>query len=306
MHHSVRCAFALATFCVAAGAAPLMPTGLTITVPAGTTDASNPYTDDVLLETITFGGTTFRFTSDEITIVRTALVTANRSGVNADYGDSDTGSDNDPNPFVKAGLVAEGVSPAGIQESMNPAIQDRAIVAAFSTRSLNQGIDGEGADYVVNLLFARGVLDSDAAADALPELVFFERGVNSSFSVRAITGGTIAAPILSSATEVLVANLWRTGVLIDPTESAAQELGVAGIDLSDLGAGSTPVYGVQITSTRGSGADLYGVFMTNAVQANYRALPAGINAGGAEIPESATWMLTTAGMLCVGYLKFRK
>lgn len=280
-------------------AVALKPTQLSVSVPAGsnnpqadgstltyniqgsgstaklvgtTTAATQTFVDDVLLSTITFGGVTLN--SGNMRQASKARVVSGRTYINAEYGDQDTGSDGNPNPFVSAGDIAEGATlPPAIRESTDPSIQDKAIREAFNSLSLSQGVDGEGTNYTYNLIFDSGIIDSSTAVDSTPELIFFERGANSSFSVKAIIGGTFETPVFATKTvNIAIADLLPSGVYIDTIEiSTKQELGVVGVDLNDFGLSANQVvYGVQLTSTVGSGADIYGQFLTAANPSQFR------------------------------------
>lgn len=285
--------------------------GITLTKPATTSTENQPrtgltgataYVDDVFLSTVTFGSTTFSTAGGQFRGVGNVNVVSGATNVNAEYGDFDTGSDGNPNPFVIAGL-----NPAD-SESTNPAIQRPSIRAAFNSLSLVQGIDGEGAPYVLDLIFQRGINDNDAALDSVPELIFFERGVNSTYSIQVITGGTFNAPIFapntitvnSGATGGANPQSRATGYFIDTVEiGTGQELGATGLDLNSFFNGTaTTVFGVRITDTNGS--DLYGNFLSAASTSQFVPVPAALQGDGflAEtvvIPETGTGLLTLVG-----------
>ncbi|MDB6172522.1 MAG: sorting protein [Chthoniobacteraceae bacterium] len=280
---------------------------LVVTIPAGTNNgtrdgksAANAFVDDAYLNTIKFTGTTgptntysagtsASFTNNAFRPVTVARVTANNANVNAEFGDLDNGSDGNPNPFVSAKLVAEGFNltsdPNPTRESVDPAIQNPAIAASLNSLSLVQGVDGES-DYTMNLFFGSGVNDSNPAVDSAPELLVFERGVNSDFTVRAIIGGTIAVPLFAPNTVTFTRNAAaNTGFYIDTIEiTGGQQLGAYGVDLNDFftGAPST-VYGVQIASITGSGSDLYGTFLS-AINPNQFVAPL---SGAEPVPEGS-------------------
>lgn len=254
-------------------AVTLTPSEVTVTVPTGSNNgtrngsSSQPYIDDVFLNRITFGGATYTSSGSSYRAVSYATVITGRNFINAEYGDSDTGSDGNANPYVQAGIVAEGaILPDTIRESTDPNIQDPAITASFNSLSLTQGIDGEGTDYTFDIFFQNSIFDNSSSADQAPELVFFERGANSDFSIQLILGGTTSDPVLGNTLNILRSELFGTNIFIDTIEiNGGQRLGVAGLDLSDFGiAANTPVFGVRIGSLNNSGADLYGAF-TSAV-----------------------------------------
>lgn len=248
------------------------------------TSASTAYIDDILLNSITFGSsTTFQRTTNQTTnqirTIQDARVFTGRGNINAEYGDQDDSRDGNPNPFVSAGIVSSGNPSDAQRESTNPtATQDNAIRASFSTLSLSQGIDGEELPFSYDLVFQNGILDDNSAVDQVPELIFFERGVNSDFSVQAITGGTVSNPTFSPNTvEVLRGNLWPTGVYIDTVEIGdGQQLGAVGLDLNDFGVGANPVYGIRVTALNDSGPDMYGQFITAREARQFTGVPSAV------------------------------
>jgi hypothetical protein len=254
-------------------AAVLKPTGMTVTVPSnsnntGTGSSSSPYNDDILLNSLTFGGTTFQSNNGQFRAVLRADVISGAENVNAEYGDRDNGADKNPNPFVSAGIIKEGANlPTTTRESTKPSIQEASIKEAFSSLSVSQGVDGEGPAYNLQLIFQNGVVDNNSAVlDQVPELVFFERGASSEFTVRAITGGTNANPVYSPNTVTVRSNnYYKSGIYIDTTEiTGGQELGVVGMDLNDFGLTATDiVYGVSLSSINNTGADIYGQFLSS-------------------------------------------
>lgn len=255
-------------------AAVLKPTSVNVTVPTNSQNgtrngasAGQAYVDDILLDSITFSGTTFRSNNGQFRAIERANVISGAANVNAEFGDNDTGSDGNPNPFVSAGIISEGATlPETTRESTDPSIQSSSIRAAFNSLSVAQGVDGEGANYNLQLIFQNGITDNSSAADQIPELVFFERGANSQFTVRAITGNSLTNNPTYAPTTVSVVNndYFKSGKYIDTNEiDSGQELGVVGIDLNDFGLGANDVvYGVSLTSINGSGADLYGQFVS--------------------------------------------
>lgn len=235
--------------------------------PTKLTGNTQAYVDDVLLKEMEFGGGTIFLTNTNMRQSARAQVFSNRSAINAEFGDSDTGSDSNPNPFVSAGIINEGATLSdATRESTDSNIQDRAIQSAFNSLSLSQGIDGEETtNYVYRLTFDNGIVDNNNAVDQAPELLFFERGHNSTFLIRAITGGTISNPTFApTSVNVVTADLLPSGIFINTIEiPGKQELGVVGYDLNDFGvAADQVVYGVQISSTGLTGADIYGQFLT--------------------------------------------
>ena len=263
------CLMALTFGVSTAKATPIRPTNVMVSTPGGTNDPTNPYTDDVLMDQLVFGAVNFRRIDNAFRAVQYAKVYFNRSSVNAEFGDNDDGNDGNPNPFVAAGLLAPGQALTdATRESTVPGVQDAAIRAAFSTFSISQGVDGEGPDYSIDLIFTQGIVDSNPnrTNDGQPELIFFERGLNSDFRIQVILGGNVWTPILSDPFDVLQATMWATGIQIDTIEiNPAQQLGAIGLDLGEFrrnGAriGNSPVYGIRVTSINGTGADFDGIF----------------------------------------------
>lgn len=303
---------ALVLLAVVAAAAPILPTSIIVTSLSGGNNgtrngssAGTAYVDDAMLVTLVFPGGTYNASQGKFKAVRSARVVSGAANVNAEYGDLDNGADGNPNPFVTAGIVAEGVAvPLATQESVDPAIQNPAIAAAFNGLSLVQGIDGEGAEYVLDLVFQNGILDNNSAADTAPELAFFERGVNSSFRVTLILGGTLQNPVLHpTSVDVLASQLWPSGVWIDTVEitTGGQQLGVVGLDLNEFGLpANTPVYGVRITSLGGTGADLYGNFLAALNTNQFVPLTDDLS-----LPEPGTMVLLGSALAVLG-LKMRR
>jgi len=285
-------------------------TSITVTTPVGSNDPdpAGGYSDDVILDALAFGpGVVYTNPAGQFRSIQWANVLSGATSVNAEYGTTDDGNDGNPNPYVSAGIIAEGAAlPDATRESSNPSIQNPTIAAAFNGFSLSQGIDGEGPDYVIDLVFDAGVSDdNDAGSDLTPEFIFFERGVNSDINVQLIVGGTLDAPILSpNSIDVLRGNLWPSGVSIATIEISpnSQQLGVAGLDLSDFfGANPVvPAYGVRVTSINGSGADLYGIFLSAVSPATqFLPVPAGLNPN--TVPEPAACGLFGLGLLAIGW-----
>lgn len=268
-------------------------TGTATSLTSTQTGASTAFVDDVLLRSITFAGVTFQRNStyNIVEAVR-VRVTSGRANINAEFGDQDLanngGSDGNPNPFVSAGVATTGTNLSGetnaIRESQDPYIQDRALSAAFNSLSISQGTDGEAA-HAYRLTFDQGIVDNNNATDNVPELIFFERGSNSAFSLRAITGGTFDAPTFAPTTVSVAGNTATetpSGVFIDTSETpTAQQLGVVGIDLNEFGlTAGQAIYGFDLT-TDNTGADIYGNFATGTTS-QFRTTPAAL------VPEPLT------------------
>ncbi len=287
-----------------ADAAIIQPNSIAVSVPSGSNDPTSPYTDDVLLDQLVFGSVRYRRLDNALRAVMYAKVYYQRTGVNADFGDNDDGDDGNPNPFVAAGLISptETLTDA-LRESTVPSIQDAAIRAALATFSLSQGVDGENTDYGIDLLFSQGVRDDRPnRSDRTPELVFFERGANSSFTVRAILGGTLDNPLVSDAITISSTMLWQTSFQINTIEiDEGQALGAIAIDASDftlngVSIGNAIVYGVRITSTDTSGADIFGVFALSNNPNRFSDLPAGM---GVPEPAPAATLALGLGLLAL-------
>ena len=303
-------------------AVTVAPTSITVRVPSGTTNGQTPgiinytgsglvstpaqtaatsFVDDIILDSITFGSGATATTITSLTPgLRNsrgagAFVTLNRNQISATYGDTDTASDNNPNPFVTSGSGTNAYADPSVAANTNarlPAVQDTAIQAAFSSLSLSQGIGSPGNggtagtnDYTFRLLFENGIVDNNLLADQIPELIIFERGgVNqrSDYSIRAITGGSLTAPTYAGpAVEVLRGVQTPSGIFIDTIDPASvdqEPLNFGGFDLTELGitTASQVLYGVEITSINGSGADIFGLALTAAnptTQLRAQALP---------------------------------
>jgi len=272
-------------------AALILPTGINVSVPSGSNNpASGAYTDDVYLTSLVFPDVTFA-TSASFSAVQNLEVTDKRGNINAEWGDADTASDGDDNPFSKAGLDPDD------QESTDPAIQDPALINAFNGLSLSEMSDGEGGGFQFKVLFQDGLVDNDPSAlDGVPELVFFERGRNDQFSVEAIIGGTFDNPVYSGSFAINSGDFWGTGIHVNTVEiGSSQEIGAAGIDLNDFGLGAGAIiYGFRLTSTQGP--DLNGFFLSTEDGENF--LPPLEDPPGVPLPP--TFLLVLAGCLGMG------
>lgn len=296
--------------CTQISATVVSVSNVQVSVPSGTSNpvgsgssSSNPFIDDVFLESfdvVTAAGvTTLSRIGGNIQLGNTVRVRSGQAVVNAEYGDSDDGADGNPNPFVKAGLIAEGVAvPSSLSESVDPAIQNAAISQAINTYSINEGIDGEGASYTIDYFFDVTVTDNDLASDQLPEFLFFERGLNSGIIVQAIVGGDVDTPVLGGTAFTLgVSDFNATGIYTDTSEiGSGQELGVAGLDLTDLDIGTSTVLGLRVTSLGDTGADISGIFVT-ADQPNTQFSPNPV------VPEPSTFLSLLFGLI---FILFRK
>lgn len=268
------------------------------------TSASQAFVDDIFLEGITVstaaGTSTFSVERSEVVVGIASFVRSELESVNAEFGDADDGADGDPNPFVQIGVVLEGAPvPESISDSIDPLIQNAAITAAVSSFSLVQGIDGEGANFTLDVIFAQGVLDNNNLSDEIPEFVILERGFNSTFSLRAIIGGTADNPIFSDlSVDVSIADQSATGIFVNTNEiGSGQQLASFGVDLSDFGLmNGEAVFGLSITSTNGTGADITAQFITALDPSQLVELPAGLNPA---VPEPSTLAFLSLTLLAL-------
>ncbi|MEL6768623.1 MAG: exosortase-dependent surface protein XDP2 [Pseudomonadota bacterium] len=238
------------------------PTAIGITIPSDSNNpATGPLTDDAYLQSLTFTGGIISGT-DKFSAARAFTVTGDRRRINAEFGEDDDGSDGDDNPFVKAKLAGPGETFP--RESTDPAFQDAALLQAFNSLSITEINDGEGGGgYGFRLAFENGLTDNIVGDvnDGLPELIFFERGLNDVFTVRLITGGTFETPEFAPTSVQLDSrDFFNSGISIDTTEATPQNLGIGGLDLDNfnLDAGAV-AFGIEITS--GAGPDLTGLLL---------------------------------------------
>jgi len=275
-------AVAAAFFAISAGAQAdtLLPTFMSVDVPEGTRGAVaaqtnivlNPldplaFTDDVYLNTLRFGSTTFSG-ANAFAVADRLEVLSNRGQVNVEWGDDDgrgtadnpaaDPEDGDFNPMAKIG------QPDSNKEITDPSIQDAGLLSVFNTLSLTEMSDGEGgAAHSFKVLFDRGITDNDAGEDDTPEIVMFERGLNDTFSISLIVGGTFEDPELSAALEISSSSFARMGIRTDTTEiGGPQDIGVGGFDLNDWAiAEGQSIFGFVFN---GVGADLSGIFLSQS------------------------------------------
>ncbi|WP_210529947.1 exosortase-dependent surface protein XDP2 [Rubellimicrobium arenae] len=298
---------AIATFAypvTEASATVIQPTAVTVSRPAGSAAPTNngtAYSDDVLLESVTFGSGTISG-SASFSAVRRFEVLTGRTNINAEFGDNDTAADGDPNPFVKAGLVSAGQTvSATLQESTDPAIQDTALLNVFNSRSLSEMSDGESGAFSFKLLFENGLRDDNPFAfDDTPELLFVERGGNDpNIQIEAIIGGTFENPIYSSAYIFGSTSFWKSPISVDTVEiGGPQVLTFGGIDLNDLKLGSDAVvYGLRVTALNG-GADLNGMFLSAADPSRFLS-PLDQQPASVPLPASMPLLLCATGALAL-------
>lgn len=299
----------LTTLCAALGAAGanaavLTPDAIAVTTASGGAPSTGAQTDDVLLQSLSFGATAYDAAQGSFRAVSDFTVTAGRGQINAEYGDNDDGSDGDDNPFVKAGLAAPGASLNGIRESTDPAIQDAALLTAFNSLSLSEMTDGEGRSFSqFQVLFENSLAYDDVGGDGLSDIVFFERGMNDVFDVELIIGGTFESPVLSDALRVDSRDFWNTGIAVNTVEiGGSQDLGVGGFDLFDFGLEQgDSVYGFRLSSN--DGPDLGGFFLSAAESSVFGAplgvpqLETGGTDSGAAVPiPRSGWLLLLLGL----------
>src|SRR6056297_661269 len=181
--------------------AQTQPTNMSVVIPVGTNNAAGAgafscdssggalsctgslsntsSTDDIYLTGITFDGVTFDGIAGEIIpgLASVFLEGGGGTNVNAEWGDNDTSSDGDANPFVKAGY---GASP---QESQDIDIINATLLQVFNSLNLMEGVDGEDENFRLQISFENGIRDNNGGAvDPTPEIIIFERGLNSDVS----------------------------------------------------------------------------------------------------------------------------
>jgi len=249
----------------------IAPIAMTVTVPPNSTNGTrdglskpNAYWDDIYLETITF--TSGTFTQSQLREVLATSLTFGRAGCRADYGDMDTDSDGDPNPYVRAGVPEPPITYAE---------QDAAITAALSTFSISEGI-AEMSHYGLNVMFDEGVADNDPARDGVPEIILVERNVAAEFQIEAIVGGTVSSPDYApNCLQISGSEFWVSPYWIDTVGGPGQVLAAVGFDISDFGMpAGQPIYGLRFTSF--SGADITGFFLSSTDPSRFCPLPGGL------------------------------
>ncbi len=277
-----------------AHASPILPDAIAVTVPGNSNDPTSPYTDDVYVDSLTFGGTIFSAV-DQIAAIARFQVLSGRGQINSEWGDNDTAADGDDNPFAKAGF-----DPA-LQETTDPTIQDETLLQTFNTFSLSEMSDGEGGgSFHIRAAFSQSLTDNALGTDNLPELVFFERGLNDDFAIRLITGGTFDAPVLTDWLETSSRGFYDTAITVDTLEiSRAQKVGVGGYDLSEFGLnGDERAYGFELISRNGTGPDLNGFFLTAEDPGDFGTPLPGVPIDSAvPLPAAVYFMLAGFGAL---------
>lgn len=245
--------------------ATLLPDEISVYSPDGSNNTSGPYRDDVYLDNIIFGDTTYSFT-DQIVAVSELKVLSGHSNINAEWGDLDDESDGDGNPFSSLGYDPS------LQESTDPILQNSTLREVFNSTSLTEMTDGEGGSaFSFRTLFSKSLFDNQVGLDDIPELVIFERGMNDTFDIRLITGGTFQAPEFSDWLQIDSRDFSETGIWVDTVEiGGAQHVGAGGFDLDAFNI--TPyarVYGLEVRSTNNTGPDLNGFFLTAADSSSF-------------------------------------
>lgn len=213
--------------------------GISTSTLPGSNDTSSPFTNDVLLDQVTYNDATFDANGSDgnsFRAVNRLEVTGDREQTNAEFGDIDgTNEDNDgdDNPFNKAGVNSGSLSQSK-RESTDPNIQDPALLNAFNSRSLSEIGDGEAGGFGYRLVFDQALSDNNTSSDNVPEIILFERGLNDqNTEVEVITGGTFDNPTLSNTVSVSGGDFAKTGISINTVEIRdSQKLGIVGIDLN--------------------------------------------------------------------------
>jgi len=269
---------------VTAGA-QTQPNRMTVTIPTGTNNSAggtgtftcslsggglncsgaldtSDSDDDIFLSTIRFndgGNVTFDAASGEIIpgLASVFLEGGGGTNVNAEWGDQDDNNDGDDNPFVKAGYG--GVS----QESTDIDVINATLLQVFRSFNIMEGVDGEDENFRLELIFERGVRDNNSANDSIPEIIVFERGLNSDVAVQLL----LADGGVTNEITINRGDFRDAGFNADTVEIAgSQPMGVVGVDLNAFSGGgfsaaNDTVIGVRFGSA-GDGADIFGVFGT--------------------------------------------
>ena len=287
---------------------------ITVTTPTGSNDTSDPYTDDVLVDTLKFedsnGNVSATFEANDtdgnsFRAVQRLTVTGDRNQTNAEWGDNDDNNDGNDNPFEKAGFSGQN------QETIDPTIQDATLLEAFNSRSLSEMADGEGEpgkSFGYKMIFENGLTDdNNNIVDDVPEIILFERNSNDRFDIQLITGGTFDKPTLTSALTTDSRSgsnpFTPTGISINTQEiPTSQEIGVLGLDFNDFGlSNGETVYGIKINAPDGEGPDLNGTFLASEDPSRFTSVPSGL---ATPVPFEVEG---TMGFLALGgYLWYRR
>jgi hypothetical protein len=103
-------ASACAVFQVSATAQLINLTSISYSAPTGSASvgqagsSGDPFTDDVLLDSVTFGTVTMTAAGGQIQAIQSAYVESGRDNINAEWGDDDDNSDGNPDPFARIGV----------------------------------------------------------------------------------------------------------------------------------------------------------------------------------------------------------
>jgi hypothetical protein len=205
--------FGLLTVGLALSGASAQAFTFTTNLAPGSTDPKG----DIFLQSVTLGNGT---TVSNFSLVNSATIISNDSwtGGNTGAASSDRGDN-------ASGVKLEAATNASI-------------VASLGNLNLNNIIDTEDTgSFKINVSFEQ----------AVSNLFFWERGMNSRLGVQALDGsGNLIGNLL-----VLDSRTWQwAGFSIDTTEiSSAQRVGSLGVSLADLGV-SGPIQSIQLTSSR--------------------------------------------------------
>ncbi|MEN1729651.1 MAG: GEVED domain-containing protein, partial [Pseudomonadota bacterium] len=169
-------------------------------------------------------------------------------------------------PFIKAGW------PSQPQESTLLEVIDDTLLVVFRELNLAEGIDGEDNDSTIELVFLGAVNDNDGSTlDTIPEIIVFERGDSSPGAANSDVGVSLILADGGVTDEFFISrdDFVETGFEIDTQEIGdGQELGVVGLDMNEFsGAGYDPATDTVVGAlfgSRGSGADIFGVFGTSS------------------------------------------
>lgn len=283
---------------------------ISVSTPSGSNDTSNPYTDDVLVDTLNFSDATFEANGsngNSFRSVQRLKVTGDRSQTNAEWGINDDGNDGNDTPFAKAGFAGES------QETTDSKIQDATLLEAFNSRSLSEMADGEDqGNFGYKMIFENGLTDDNDNPDDVPEIILFERGLNDEFNIQLITGGTFDDPDLTNTfTTTPNSNAFTpTGIEVETVEieGSTQEIGVLGLDFNDFGLSSgETVYGIKINAPDGEGPDLNGAFLASEDPSRFEDVPSTLS--GEPVPfeaEGSMGLVALGGYIFYRYRKNRK
>lgn len=255
-----------------------------------------------------FEGTSFKFTTDNISKFANGKLSFTSNSVNYQYGwtdviPSDLGSGNDYPLNPDRGDTATPFAGEPIGGTLEE---------VFGSGNLAYLLDGESdVQWTLDLLFESGfgiVADGD---DQTMDLLMLERGANSMIGVRAILADhTLSQDLIvnfrtSGSNYGIEGKGGLTDYSLDTTEiSGAQRVAGVGIDLSAFGlSAGTQVIGFQYFVNRDTsllrfdGPDFLGFIATQEVEQ----FPE-VNA----VPEPSTMVLASLGSLCLAYRTGRR